>query len=184
MPPKQKDKLTAKQARFCQEYTVDYNGTQAAIRAGFSAHSAAMISYEYLRKPHIKERIAEIEATINARHELTTDRVKRQWSKTGWYDARQLFDDNGNVLLPHEIDADTAQAITGIKVKREIRNGGRDGEEPVEIVTTEYKLVDKKGVVDSVAKHLGMLTEKHEHTFMNIGSRLDDAFKKLENDKS
>ena len=43
-------KLTAKQQRFCEEYMVDLNGTQAAIRAGYSKKTAMQQSYQLLDK--------------------------------------------------------------------------------------------------------------------------------------
>lgn len=50
-------KMTEKQKRFCDEYLVDLNATQAAIRAGYSTKTAAVIATENLRKPNIKEYI-------------------------------------------------------------------------------------------------------------------------------
>ena len=50
-------KLTAKQQRFCDEYLIDLNATQAAIRAGYSEKTAAVIAAENLRKPNIAEYI-------------------------------------------------------------------------------------------------------------------------------
>jgi phage terminase small subunit len=64
------DKLTDKQKRFCDEYLVDLNGTQAAIRAGYSARSARQIadrnmSNDDIRK-YIDERMAEKEKQLIA----------------------------------------------------------------------------------------------------------------------
>lgn len=63
-------KLTAKQQRFCDEYLIDLNATQAAIRAGYSEKTAAVIANENLRKPYIKEyienRLAEKEKELIA----------------------------------------------------------------------------------------------------------------------
>lgn len=52
-------KLTAKQQRFCNEYLIDANATAAAIRAGYSAKTAAAIGAENLIKPNIKNYIAK-----------------------------------------------------------------------------------------------------------------------------
>ena len=52
-------KLTAKQRRFVDEYLIDFNATQAAIRAGYSEKTAAVIATENLRKPNISEFISE-----------------------------------------------------------------------------------------------------------------------------
>ena len=65
--------MTEKQKRFCNEYLIDCNGTQAAIRAGYSRKTAVKIAAENLTKPDIKtyieERLAEIqsEKTADAR---------------------------------------------------------------------------------------------------------------------
>lgn len=65
--------LTAKQKRFCDEYLIDLNATQAAIRAGYSAKTAAVIATENLRKPNIREyidkRIAEKEEALIAKQD-------------------------------------------------------------------------------------------------------------------
>lgn len=53
------DNLTDKQRRFCEEYVVDWNATQAAIRAGYSENTAKEMGYENLTKPHIAQYIEE-----------------------------------------------------------------------------------------------------------------------------
>lgn len=52
-------KLTAKQQRFCDEYLIDLNATQAAIRAGYSKKTARVIGQENLLKPAVKEYIQQ-----------------------------------------------------------------------------------------------------------------------------
>lgn len=63
-------KLTAKQQRFCDEYLLDLNATQAAIRAGYSEKTARVIACENLTKPYIQEyiekRMAEKEKALIA----------------------------------------------------------------------------------------------------------------------
>lgn len=53
------DKMTAKQRRFCEEYLIDLNATQAAIRAGYSKKNAQNIASENLAKPMIRKYIDE-----------------------------------------------------------------------------------------------------------------------------
>lgn len=53
------NKMTEKQKRFCDEYLIDLNATQAAIRAGYSENSAKVIAAENLTKPNIKKYIDE-----------------------------------------------------------------------------------------------------------------------------
>lgn len=66
-------KLTAKQQLFCDEYLVDLNATQAAIRAGYSAKTARVIGTENLSKPAVREyidkRMAEKEEKLIAKQD-------------------------------------------------------------------------------------------------------------------
>ena len=70
-------KLTAKQKAFCEEYLIDLNATQAAIRAGYSEKTASFIGHENLNKPYIAEYLSNLttkrseKAEINALYVLT-----------------------------------------------------------------------------------------------------------------
>jgi phage terminase small subunit len=67
--------LTDKQRLFVQEYLIDLNATQAAIRAGYSKDTAAQIGYENLRKPEIAQAIASALAEREQRTQITQDYV-------------------------------------------------------------------------------------------------------------
>lgn len=56
--------LTDKQRRFCEEYVVDWNATQAAIRAGYSEKTAKETGCENLTKPNIKKHIDECKSNV------------------------------------------------------------------------------------------------------------------------
>lgn len=66
-------KLTPKQERFCQEYLVDLNATQAAIRSGYSQKTAYSIGQENLNKPEIKNKIEELQKEIQNKIEWTRE---------------------------------------------------------------------------------------------------------------
>lgn len=72
-------KLTAKQQRFVDEYLIDLNATQAAIRAGYSAKTANEIGAENLAKPSIAKAIAESQTKRAERTEITQDMVLERW---------------------------------------------------------------------------------------------------------
>jgi len=74
-------KLTAKQQRFVEEYLIDLNATQAAIRAGYSPESAKEIGCENLTKPNIKAAIDKAMAERSRRTGITQDRVLREQPK-------------------------------------------------------------------------------------------------------
>jgi phage terminase small subunit len=82
--------LTPKQAAFVREYLVDLNATQAAIRAGYSAKTAASIGEENLRKPDIKAAIAVAMAERAKRTEVTADRVVQELAKLAFSDIRRI----------------------------------------------------------------------------------------------
>ena len=67
---KKKNILTPKQQKFCDEYLIDCNATQAAIRAGYSIKTAGVIGDENLKKPKIRayidKRMAEKESELIA----------------------------------------------------------------------------------------------------------------------
>ena len=67
--------LTPKQQRFVEEYLIDLNATQAAIRAGYSAKTAAVIGAENLIKPYIQKAIQEAQNKLTERTEITQDYV-------------------------------------------------------------------------------------------------------------
>jgi len=69
------DKLTAKQARFVEEYLIDLNATAAAIRAGYSNKTAATIGHENLRKPKIAEAIRLGREKLSERAQITQEDV-------------------------------------------------------------------------------------------------------------
>jgi phage terminase small subunit len=71
--------LTDKQERFCQEYLIDLNGTQAAIRAGYSERSAKEEASRLLTKDNIQQRIKELQEQISLRLEITQDWVLKRF---------------------------------------------------------------------------------------------------------
>jgi len=68
-------KLNAKQQCFADEYIIDLNATQAAIRAGYSKKTAGVIGYEHLKKPHIIDAIQIAMDKRAARSQLTAQKV-------------------------------------------------------------------------------------------------------------
>ncbi len=73
-------KLTPKQERFCREYMIDLNATQAAIRAGYSEKTASEQGYENLRKPQIANKIAELQEEKAEKLNISfEDCLRRAW---------------------------------------------------------------------------------------------------------
>jgi len=73
--------LTDKQKRFCAEYLVDFNATQAAITAGYAKRSAPSIGHENLQKPKIQRYISQFKKERNLRTQVTADMVLQELAK-------------------------------------------------------------------------------------------------------
>tara|TARA_R110000782_G_scaffold143852_1_gene236681 strand:- start:958 stop:1341 length:384 start_codon:yes stop_codon:yes gene_type:complete len=84
--------LTAKQQTFCEEYLIDLNATQAAIRAGYSVNAASEIGYENLSKPQLSEYITRLRAERSAETKIDASWVLRE-AKEAWETCK----DNGEL---------------------------------------------------------------------------------------
>ncbi|EHP94896.1 terminase small subunit [Methylorubrum extorquens] len=82
--------LTDKQARFVDEYLVDLNVTQAAIRAGYSKASAHSVGHETLKNPEVAAVIAEAKKARSERTQITQDDVLRFWRSVGTADPNEV----------------------------------------------------------------------------------------------
>ena len=68
-------KLTPKQQRFVEEYLIDLNATQAAIRAGYSEKTAYSVGHENLKKPEIQKAIEEAQEKLSNKAQVTVEMV-------------------------------------------------------------------------------------------------------------
>ena len=68
-------RLTARQDRFCREYAIDCNATQAAIRAGYKARTARQQGQRLLTKVHVRTRLAELQKPSCDQRELDAEYV-------------------------------------------------------------------------------------------------------------
>jgi len=150
--------VTNKQKKFCLEYMVDLNATQAAIRTGYSENTAYAIGAENLRKPQIALEIEKLRKEMEERTGITVERVLREYGRLAFFDPRKLFDDKGNLIPIHQLDADTAAAISGIDVNEIMKLGSE--EEILKTINKKIKHIDKKGALDSIGKYLGMLIDR------------------------
>jgi len=155
---KNPQKLTDRQERFCLEYVVDLNATQAAIRAGYKEGTAGQTAAENLKKPQIKKRINQLKAEIAKRTEITADMVVRELAAIGFADVRECFDPHGNILNPKKLPDSIARVVAGIdliEVKKDVK-------------VKKLKLWNKVAALESLAKHLGMYQQDAGATAINI----------------
>ena len=151
-------KLTPKQELFIKEYLVDLNATQAAIRATYSPKTARQIATEMLSKPYIQDAIQAAMDNRSKKTEITADRVLKEIARLAFLDIREAFNENGQLLPITEMPENVARAIAGL----EYESIGK-GEESIGR-TAKIRLIDKKGSLELLGKHLKLFTDKVEHT--------------------
>jgi phage terminase small subunit len=145
-------RLTAKQKRFIEEYLVDLNATQAAIRAGYSPHTAKEIGCENLSKPHIRARVEKELAERSKRTGINQDRVIRELARIALVNPVDVINmDEATIKEMASVD-DTA-AILSVKVKKIPSEEGT-------ITEREIRMADKIKALELLGKHLGIFTDK------------------------
>lgn len=153
--------LNERQRRFTVEYVKDFNGTQAAIRAGYAQRGAAVTASQHLTNPKIQALIAEHVKAREVRAAVTQDRVVQELARIAFADIRNVMTWDGErtrFKASDELDDDAARTIALVK-ERVTRNVGRDGEVTY-LETRELKLYDKLKALEMLGRHLGMFNDK------------------------
>lgn len=159
--------LTAKQRRFVDEYLIDLNATQAAIRAGYSENRASEIAYQLLQKTTVQSHLSQRQKDLERRTEITQDRVLQELAKLGFADIRKAVKwgdgiaianpdsgemeiSNGIALISSDsIDDDTAASISEVSQTAQ---------------GLKIKMHDKRAALVDIGRHLGMFKDKVEAT--------------------
>lgn len=141
-------RLTEKQKRFVEEYLVDLNATQAAIRAGYAEKTADVQGPRLLGNVRVQEEIQSAMSKRSSRTEITQDAVLRELAAIGFAQATDFVQIRDNRVYLTETDRLTDEqkrAVAGIKE-------GKFG--------IELKLHDKIHALQLLGQHLGMFTGK------------------------
>jgi len=144
--------LSLKQKTFCQEYIVDFNGAQSAIRAGYSKKTAKVKASQLLTIINIQ---SEILAAIKKRSErtgITQDRVVLELARIAFSDMKDFaaWDKSGVTLNDSETLTEEETRCVSEVSETETKDGG----------SVKFKLHDKKSALELLGKHLGMFGSK------------------------
>lgn len=164
--------MTKKQKRFVEEYLIDLNATQAAIRAGYSIDSAEQIGYQLLQKTSVSNEISKAMAERSKRTGISQDRVLMELAKLAFVKITDVVDMDNAKVKENAAEEDLA-CIQSVKIK------------PNEWGTErEVKICDKKSALELLGKHLGMFKDN-----LNLSggldiekSKLDDLVKQMRGD--
>ncbi len=173
--------LTARQQRFVDEYLIDLNATQAAIRAGYSKKTAGATGNENLTKPEIAEAVAAAQKERAERVRIDADDVLRRWIEIANADPNELIQyrrgccpdcwgdvtEEGRDREPNPLCikcggeghgrvyvADTRKLKGAAKRLYAGVQLGKDG--------IKVNMRDQDAAVANIARHLGMFSDKLE----------------------
>ncbi len=149
--------LNEKQQRFVEEYLIDLNATQAAIRAGYSPKTAEQTGYKLCHKSSVADAIARAKAERSRRTGITQDRVLQELARVAFLNPAEVLNLNTAEVLASAAE-DNIRVISGVKVKYvPHKDYDEDGEVVIETaIEREVKLCDKLKALDMLCKHLGI----------------------------
>lgn len=162
-------KLTDKQQRFVDEYLIDLNATQAAIRAGYSAKTADQQGSRMLANVKVKQAVAEKQAQRSKRTGVNQDRVVLELAKVAFAKMTDIVDSNGKIK--EDASPDDLACIESIKYKESDNEYGGS-------VEREVKIASKLKALELLGKHLGMWSDKFNVT-VEKSEKLDDIISQL-----
>lgn len=146
-------KLNKRQQLFVDEYLIDLNATQAAIRAGYSVESARDIGCENLTKPNIQQAIAEKMAERSKRTGVNQDRIVLELAKIAFVNIADIINTSDCTILENA-SLDDLACIESVKVKEFPTKDGGMG------IEREVKLASKLKALEKLGQHLGMWNDK------------------------
>ena len=156
-------KLTAKQKRFIDEYLVDFNGTQAAIRAGYATRSAEVTAAKLLRNAKVQAEISRRQKDLQRRTEVTQERVVRELARVAFADAASHV----QVRLREVPCPDGTRArvpVVEVKPTAELTDDQRAAIAQIKQGANgiEVKMYDKIKALELLGRHIGMFNDKLE----------------------
>lgn len=158
---KPKDALNPKQTRFVEEYLVDLNGTQAAIRAGYSMKTASEQAYQLLRTAKVAE---AVDKALAEKPGITRTRIVDELAMIAFANMRDYIEiqkDGTAYVDLSGLTRDQAAAIAELTVDQYTEGSGEDAKR---VKRVKFKLSDKQAALEKLGRTLRMFTDRHELT--------------------
>jgi phage terminase small subunit len=162
-----KGKLNPRQQRFCEEYIIDLNATQAALRAGYCARTVNQTGPKKLVKVGIQNEIARLKSERSERTLIKADDVVLELAKIGFSNIEDYLtvDEDGETHLKSfdDIERSVLAAIESIKISTT-----KNKDDSREYTTTQFKLCSKLNALEQLGKHLGIYQKDNEQKGQTI----------------
>lgn len=146
------ESLNQRQQAFVREYIIDFNGTQAAGRAGYSAKSAEVTASKLLRNPKVAAAVAEAIDARAKRTEIDADWVLQNAAAAFTCDLSRLYDERGDLLPVHEWPKEIMPIIGGVEIEALYTGNGDDRIQIGHV--KKLKLTERLKLLETIGKHI------------------------------
>jgi len=160
-------KLTPKQLKFCQEYLIDLNATQAAIRAGYSPKTASEQGTRLLGNVKVQEYIQEKQKNKAVELDITQTMILQELVKIAFGDVKNYFDEHGRLINISELQGNISASIKSVTVQQEKIK--MEGEILVEESVKKIESYDKLKAIDTINRMLGFYAKDNEQKKPDMG---------------
>ena len=154
--------ITDRMKKFVDEYLIDFNATQAAIRAGYSESTANEQGSQLLARPDIRELVAEGQKEVMARTQTFQDSAVDELKIVGFSDLADFLTVKADGIVEQKpFDELTKEQTKCIKkIKQVVRSThAADGSLLHQTATLEIELHDKLKALELLGRHLGMFND-------------------------
>lgn len=174
-----------RRTRFIKEYILDHNATQAAIRAGYSEKSAKVTGSRLLTDANVRAAIEKKQSKIDAKLDVTVERVTLELARLAFYDPREYWNEDGSAKPFTELSEDARRAVAGFEMAELFTGTGE--ERGLAGYVKKFKLADKGLNLERLGRHLQMFPTKvdidiNAKIYKIDDSNLTDRIAELERD--
>lgn len=163
--------MTPKQQRFVEEYLVDLNATQAAIRAGYSARTAEQQGSRLLSNAKVARGVANAQAARSEQTGIDATWVLQRLGEEAVADLADLYDEQGNLRRVHEWPLIWRQGlVAGVETVNERVGVDEEGNAEYAIVK-KVKLSDRIKRVELIGRHVGVQAFKDKLEVEDVTDR-------------
>jgi phage terminase small subunit len=174
------ERVKQRRTRFVKEYILDHNATRAAIAAGYSEKGANVQGVRLLANATVSRAVLDAERKIDAKYDLTADRIKQEIARLCYYDPAAYFNPDGSAKAVNEIDEDSRRAIAGFETAELFTGAGE--ERGLAGYIKKFKLPDKAKALELAARINKMLVDRVEITGMeSLAEELSKARQRSNN---
>ena len=145
-------KLSPMQDRFIRNLIKGMTQEKAYIKAGYKAKHSAVCASQLLTNPKIIKELAKRKARAAKLAEVSRAKILKEYARIAFVDIRKFFEPDGTLKAIIDLDDDTAAALGGMDIQEGLP----------EIVTKKFKLIDKRGALDSLSKIEGLFEKDNE----------------------